>query len=113
MRLQPPNRLQKEQLVDLQPSSDCLRRRSEGHQGHRPRGRPGLWWWSEPPCEVPGASALVGTSPDQGESEFVDEQEDDAEMAVFKELVSVSPACLFILSFCVCFLILPFWLDRK
>ncbi len=61
-----------------------------------------------PPCEVPEANVLVGTSADQGEFEFIDEPEDDAEMAAFKELVSVSPACLFILNFCVCFLILPF-----
>src|SRR6266508_987124 len=61
-----------------------------------------------PSCEVPEANVLVGTSADQGEFEFVDELEDDAEMAVFKELVSVSPSCLFILGFCVCFLILPF-----
>ena len=59
-----------------------------------------------PPCEVPEANVLVGTSADQGK--FIDEPEDDAEMAAFKELVSVSPACLFILSFCVCFLIFPF-----
>ena len=61
-----------------------------------------------PPCEVPEANVLVRISVDHGEFEFDDEPEDDAEMAVFKELVSVSPACLFILSFCVCFLILPF-----
>src|SRR5205814_421403 len=52
-----------------------------------------------PPREVPEASVLVGTSADQGEFKFVDEQEDDAEMAEFKELVSVSLACLFVLSF--------------
>ena len=52
-----------------------------------------------PPREVPEASVLVGTSADQGEFEFIDEQEEDAEMAEFKELVSVSPAHLFILSF--------------
>ena len=52
-----------------------------------------------PPREVPEASVLVGTSADQGEFEFIDEQEEDAEMVEFKELVSVSPARLFILSF--------------
>ena len=62
-----------------------------------------------PPCEVPETSILVGSSADQGE--FDDEPEDDAEMAAFKELVSVSPACLFILNFYVCVLILP--LNRK
>ena len=52
------------------------------------------------PCEVPEASALVGPSADEGE--FDDEPEDDDEMAAFKELVSVSPAYLFILNFWVC-----------
>src|SRR5438132_13269918 len=52
-----------------------------------------------PPREVPEASVLVGTSADQGEFEFIDEQEEDAGMAEFKELVSVTRARLFILSF--------------
>ena len=52
-----------------------------------------------PPCEVPEASVLVRTSTDQGDFEFIDEQEEDAEMAEFKELVSISPARLFTLSF--------------
>ena len=43
-----------------------------------------------PPCEVPEANVLVGTSADQGEFGFIDEPEDDAEMATFMELVSVS-----------------------
>ena len=50
-----------------------------------------------PPCEVPEANALVRPSADEGE--FDDEPEDDDEMAVFKELVSVSPVYLFILNF--------------
>ena len=53
-----------------------------------------------PPCGVSEANVLVGSSADQGE--FDDEPEDDDEMAAFKELVSVSPACLFILNFWVC-----------
>src|SRR6266540_491388 len=65
-----------------------------------------------PPCEEPEANILIGTSADQGKFEFVDEPEDDAEMAVFKELVSVSPTCLFILSFCV-YSDPSFWLNRK
>ena len=53
-----------------------------------------------PPCEVPEANALVGPSADEGE--FDDEPEDDDEMAAFKELVSVSPAYLFILNLWAC-----------
>src|SRR5436190_16411641 len=52
-----------------------------------------------PPREVPEASDLVGIPADQGEFKFIDEQEEDAETAEFKELVSVSPAHLFSLSF--------------
>ena len=63
-----------------------------------------------PPCGVPEANVLVGSSADQGE--FDDELEDDAEMATFKELVSVSPSCFFISSFCVCS-DPSFWLNRK
>src|SRR6266540_4186156 len=65
-----------------------------------------------PPREVPEANVLVGTSADQGEFEFTDEPEDDAEMAAFKEPVSVSPTCFFISSFCVCS-DPSFWLNRK
>ncbi len=49
-----------------------------------------------PPCEVSEANALVGPSADEGE--FDDEPEDDDEMAAFKELVSVSPDYLFVLT---------------
>ena len=61
-----------------------------------------------PPCDVPEANVLVGASADQGEFEFVNEPEEDAEMAAFNELVSVSPTCLFILNFWEYLLILPF-----
>ena len=37
------------------------------------------------PREVPEASVLVETSADQGEFEFIDEQEEDAEMAEVAE----------------------------
>src|SRR5436190_6393902 len=53
-----------------------------------------------PPCEVSEANALVGPSADEGE--FDDKPEDDDEMAVFKELVSVSPEYLFVLNLWVC-----------
>ena len=53
-----------------------------------------------PPCEVPEANVLVVSSADQ--DEFDDEPEDDDEMAAFKDLVSVSPAYLFILNFWAC-----------
>src|SRR5207237_2905411 len=53
-----------------------------------------------PSCEVPEANALVGPSADEGE--FDDEPEDDDEMAVFKELVSVSPDYLFVWNLWVC-----------
>ena len=52
-----------------------------------------------PPREVLEETVQVGTSADGGEFESVDEQEEDIEMMEFKKLVSVSPACLFILSF--------------
>ena len=70
---------------------------SPGPSPSRPTGA--LVVVQTPSREVPEASVLVGTSADQGEFEFVGEQEEDAEMAEFKELVSVSPARLFILSF--------------
>ena len=52
-----------------------------------------------PPRKVLEDNVQVGTSAEQGEFEFVDDQEEDVEMTEFKKLISVSSARLFFLNF--------------